>query len=191
MIFARRYPQNLPPDYILLDKLSFSGGQYIDTGITGNDETCLEISFHNTVSTNSAVFGADGGWTVNGFGLWVNNTIIAPVIGSQSGSVGVTFSNDMDTVLFGPQSVVFNGLPVWNRGSTEQFTTPAGIFIGAVNRDNSPFEFFTGQIGFARIISNGETLRNFIPCQNPSGARGLYDTVSRAFFGNSGTGSIQ
>ena len=38
-------------------------------------------------------------------------------------------------------------------------------------------------------IYNADTLvRDFIPCKNPSGTVGLYDTVNGTYYGNSGTG---
>lgn len=51
---------------------------------------------------------------------------------------------------------------------------------------------FSGKI-YHMIIGNNNTgliVRNFIPCINPNGEVGLYDTITKTFFGNSGTGYI-
>ena len=40
------------------------------------------------------------------------------------------------------------------------------------------------------IRKNNNIIRNFVPCINPSGEIGLYDFVTKQFYGNAGTGEF-
>ena len=167
--------------YTQLEWVKFSGSQYIDTGVHGTKNTKIVTNFRNEQDPNSAIFGADGGWTVNGFGVWVNPQIIAPVFGSQSGNVSLSFSSNMDEISLDSTGVLFNGDHVWTVDSENQFTTPTNILIGAVNRSGTPYELFIGVIGKTQISESNSIIRNYIPVQNSSGSFGFYDTVNNLF----------
>lgn len=49
---------------------------------------------------------------------------------------------------------------------------------------------FIGRLYSCQIYESGVLVRNFVPCINPNGVVGLYDTATKAFFGNAGTGAF-
>lgn len=181
----------LPRGYTQLKWLRFSGAQYIDSGVKGTQNTKLEISYYNEQAPNSAVFGADSGWTVNSFGIWVNTQIIAPVFGNQTGSIGLSFNPSLDTMSLDSSGVIFNGTRVWTAPAVSPFTTDHNIAIGAVNRSGTIYENFIGKIGPVNIFENGQEVKNLIPCKSPTGQCGYYDLISNNFSGNSGSGEIE
>ena len=74
-------------------------------------------------------------------------------------------------------------------------TFSASTFISTVNLYLFLLPRSTQYFGKIKLYSceiyDGSTLvRDFIPCKNPSGAVGLYDTVNGTFYGNSGTGAF-
>lgn len=48
----------------------------------------------------------------------------------------------------------------------------------------------TIRIYSCQLYENGTLVRDYVPCVSPSGKVGLYDKVTKRFFGNSGTGSL-
>ena len=174
--------------YTQIEWLGFSGAQYIDTGLRGTQNTRFITHFRNDQTPNSAIFGADGGWQINGFGIWVNTQIIAPVFGSQTGSIGLTFSSELDEIQLDSTGVRFNGSQVWSVSGATPFTTPTNLSIGAVNRAGTIYEQFVGRIGKTSIEESGITVREYIPVRDPDGALGMYDTINNVFVPNSGSG---
>ena len=174
--------------YTQVEYLVFSGTQYIDTGLRLTQNTRFITRFRNDQTPNSAIFGADGGWQINGFGVWVNPTIIAPVFGSQTGSIGLTFGSELDEIQLDSTGVRFNGSQVWSVSGATPFTTPTNLAIGAVNRAGTIYEQFVGRIGKTSIEESGITVREYIPVRDPDGALGMYDTINNVFVPNSGSG---
>ena len=62
----------------------------------------------------------------------------------------------------------------------------ANIYLGHCNGTTTgSSKGFIGKIySFSVGIKDGELLRNFVPCLNPEGRAGMYDTVSKTFYTN-------
>lgn len=48
-----------------------------------------------------------------------------------------------------------------------------------------------GKFYSCKMYLNDDSIRDFVPCIDPSGAVGLYDLVDGKFYGNSGTGTLE
>ena len=98
-----------------------------------------------------------------------------------------------------------NSLPVGERAEFEvgnNYVKKNGIMLvsgdalTALSIPQTIHVFGTGQgtckavIEYLTIWESDTRVRDFIPCKNPSGAVGLYDTVNGTFYGNSGTGTF-
>ena len=178
----------LPNGYTELEYIQSSGTQYIDMGFKATENTKIEAKFHNEQSANSAVFGADKAWTQDAFGIWINSTIAVPVVGTVSGTIGVSYSSAYDTFTLDKNTLKLNGGTIWTASGVSAFQTPTNVCLGAVNRNGTVSEKFVGRMYYCKAWESDTFIRNYIPCINPNGEAGLYDTVNSKFYGNAGTG---
>lgn len=178
----------LPNGYTELEYIQSTGTQYIDMGFKATENTKIEAKFHNEQSANSAVFGADKAWTQDAFGIWINSTIAVPVVGTVSGTIGVSYSSVYDTFTLDKNTLKLNGGTIWTASGVSAFQTPTNVCLGAVNRNGTVSEKFVGRMYYCKAWESDTLIRNYIPCINPNGEVGLYDTVNSKFYGNAGTG---
>lgn len=64
------------------------------------------------------------------------------------------------------------------------------LYLFAVNSVGGSINQGIFQMYSCQIYNDGEMVRDFVPCIDPSGAVGLYDLVGEEFYGNAGTGSF-
>lgn len=181
---------SLPSGYKRLEYIKYSGTQYIDMGFKATQNTKIEVKFHNEQSANSAVFGADKAWTQDAFGIWINNTIAVPVVGTVSGTIRVSYSSAYDTFTLDKNTLKLNGGTIWTASGVSAFQTPTNVCLGAVNRSGDVSEKFVGKMYYCKVWENGTLIRDFIPCQNRAGDVGMWDDVNSVFYGNAGTGTF-
>ena len=181
---------SLPSGYKRLEYIKFSGTQYIDMGFKATQNTKIEAKFHNEQSANSAVFGADKAWTQDAFGIWINNTIAVPVVGTVSGTIEVSYSSAYDTFTLDKNTLKLNGGTIWTASGVSAFQTPTNVCLGAVNRSGNVSEKFVGKMYYCKVWDNGTLIRDFIPCQTRAGDVGMWDDVNSVFYGNAGTGTF-
>ena len=178
----------LPNGYAEVQYIQSSGTQYIDMGFKATENTKIEVKFCNEQSANSAVFGADKAWTQDAFGIWINSTIAVPVVGTVSGTIGVSYSSVYDTFTLDKNTLKLNGETIWTASGVSAFQTPTNVCLGAINRNGTVSEKFVGRMHYCKVWESDTFIRNYIPCINPNGEAGLYDTVNSKFYGNAGTG---
>lgn len=181
---------SLPIGYKRLEYIKFSGTQYIDMGFKATQNTKIEAKFHNEQSANSAVFGADKAWTQDSFGIWINNKIAVPVVGTVSGTIGISYSSAYDTFTLDKNTLKLNGGTIWTASGVSAFQTPTNVCLGAVNRSGDVSEKFVGKMYYCKVWENGTLIRDFISCQNRAGDVGMWDDVNSVFYGNAGTGTF-
>lgn len=181
---------SLPSGYKRLEYIKSSGTQYIDMGFKATQNTKIEAKFHNEQSANSAVFGADKAWTQDSFGIWINNKIAVPVVGTVSGTIGISYSSAYDTFTLDKNTLKLNGGTIWTASGVSAFQTPTNVCLGAVNRSGDVSEKFVGKMYYCKVWENGTLIRDFIPCQNRAGNVGMWDDVNSVFYGNAGTGTF-
>lgn len=181
---------SLPSGYKRLEYIKYSGTQYIDMGCKATQNTKIEAKFHNEQSANSAVFGADKAWTQDSFGIWINDKIAVPVVGTVSGTIGISYSSAYDTFTLDKNTLKLNGGTIWTASGVSAFQTPTNVCLGAVNRSGDVSEKFVGKMYYCKVWENGTLIRDFIPCQNRAGNVGMWDDVNSVFYGNAGTGTF-
>ena len=190
-LFMRKGETHIAPhSYTRLAYLQYSGTQYIDMGFKATQNTKIEAKFHNEQSANSAVFGADKAWTQDSFGIWINDKIAVPVVGTVSGTIGISYSSAYDTFTLDKNTLKLNGGTIWTASGVSAFQTPTNVCLGAVNRSGDVSEKFVGKMYYCKIWDNGTLIRDFIPILRISGDVGMYDLVQHKFYGNAGTGTF-
>ena len=189
--------------YLPVSYLTFSGTQYINSGIsqtTTNIGVVADYQYSSMLSgqTSSVLFGARGAGAVNQALMAIANYSPSQMLyqfGSASTQIGNATPNTNRNTLTvsnnGRTATLGSGQTVTATAAT--LTTPYDIFIGAGNQAGTAIagQYFVGNIYSFRIISSGNLLRDFIPAiDTETGECGLYDKVTKQFLGNAGTGVI-
>ena len=174
----------LPSGYTQLEYIESSGAQYIDTGLKPTQDYSMTIKCQSTETSSNTYAGCDTNWKNNRFSIGVNVF--------EFGNVRTTSIQN-----YGENPIVLtldktggykDGVKTWNNYSTDTFQTVSNLTLFALNRNGTILEYLTGKIYYCTISDNGTLVRNFIPCKNPDGVIGMYDTIGAQFYQNAGTG---
>lgn len=181
----------LPSGYTELEYIQSSGTQYIDTGFKPNQDTRVVTKFDmmQTDTTWRKLWGSGSGSYNLDFALWNSGT-------TKLQSYYGTKTNDAVPITDMSLNVDANK-NIWKySGETitfdkNNFTCAYSMYIFNVNKDNSP-AYLPGmmKLYLFKIYDNDVLVRDFIPCKNPSGTVGLYDSVNNQFYQNAGSGTF-
>lgn len=173
----------LPVGYKWLEYIQSSGTQYIDTGFKPNNNTRIVVKA--VLSTPHSIYGvnrsgADFNMTGNGEGMYFY----------WGGGGHTTITNYYNQVHVFEQDKnicrVDGALYYTYTNSTWQ--APCNMFLFGRNNGSSLNDSGTCRIYSCQIYDNGTLIRDYIPCQIPSGQAGLYDLVTDTLYVNKGTG---
>lgn len=172
----QKHQSGLPLGYTLLDYIESTGGQYIDTNISGGTKLIIDVvGTPRTVDSVVYLFGEinDTGYT-RGFTQYLENWIVGGVVTNRN-----TFE-----ISYSSSGLVVNGTTTTARAIKNDENL--GLFgSAAVNRRISGAKVY-----FAKIYNGTNIIRDFVPCKNASNVIGMYDRVSGQFFTNRGTGNF-
>ena len=167
---------SLPSGYKRLEYIQSSGTQYIDSGLIMNKSDSYEYMLTGYFSNN-----AYGG--ANGYMQFLSGIAI-----SAKSTIKVVY----DGKTYDERVYVNGTLNSSNNWSNYNgVNVKIGIFkLGDINNGWFSGEAQIGKLYSLRIKNADTTVRDFIPCINPSGVVGLYDLVGKQFYGNAGTGTF-
>lgn len=185
---------NLPENVIELEYLvinNFNGKNYVDTGIVGNQNTCISVKFRSNIDINNVIGARQDRQPGNyGINIGVYNSYMLMDYGSSRIYSSVKPLNNIVEV-----SQHINTFSLYNGASNANFNTAASTFttsvpltIGAIN---TPVEAVTGvnkdlTIYYCKIYSDTKTIvRNFIPVIY-DGVVCFWDLVTSTPFYNTG-----
>ncbi len=191
----------LPVGYTQLEYIESTGTQYIDTGVVNWNNT-LEYEIKLSIQQQSGIktyFGCYDGWNtsknnVPNISTWTKYKVASNFRAGYSSSSGT----DIGIIDGQTGTISLKGNTIsWSEGSSSSFnrgydfTVPFSIFLFAQHSENNTTELATTKIYYAKFWLNGELFRNFIPVMRNSDSKvGMYDTVTRQFFTNAGTGEF-
>lgn len=177
----------LPEGYTKLEYIESSGTQYIDTGIKPISTTVIDccVSGFNSSSTVAA-FGAENDGSVRCSLLRVSSKYRTD-IGSGDVYSTLATTNAEITVKYQSGSATLNGV---SNSTGTMGGVNYSIYLFARNSAGTKDLPSSCKIHYFKIYEGTTIVRNFIPCLNSDGTVGMYDLVSRTFFGNSGTGTF-
>ena len=191
--------RGLPDGYTKLQYIESNGTQYIDIGVKGNQDTKVDIDFIVRQQGSTGAwwpFGARTTASSKAFALW-----------STTGNIGGGFRAGFDNtsgynggdgsatagtrfhVTHSKEGTYINDSFVWSVSDYTDFTTPYNLLCFAVN-DNGTVHKTDMAVYSLKLWQNNEVVRNFIPAKNSSNVVGMWDTVTKTFFTNAGTGSF-
>ena len=182
-------------DYYLLKDLQSSGTQYVLLNYASYEGIVMDAkaSFPSLSSQTQIVFGNTSSSGRQYLG--VRDTKLSFGVGSNERLIDYTFSENTD--------YTFRG--VYNKGSTSAKVNGTTLYTGtdsptylansfyafATDNNNSATNLSTLKLYYLNIISRGLTVRNYVPAERSSdGVYGLYDTFTRMFYINNGTGTF-
>lgn len=189
--------QTLPDNYTQLEYIQSNGTQYINTGFkpTGNTRVVVDFLAYNQTTAQQGIFGSRSGVS-NRFTLFT---------GHSTTSLQVDYNTEKSLA---DQDVAISGLDLTKRVAISMSnklvidgTTVSSTAIKSFTSTYDMYLFANNNIGVVQLpsslnlyscaIYNDNTLvRNFVPCKNPDGVVGLYDSVNSQFYQNAGTGSF-
>lgn len=173
----------LPEGYAEVQYIQSTGTQYVDTGFKPKQDSRVLIKLSTSETGSHTVFGADIDWTENGFALGVGFAHYGKANRTISGLVDGN-PHDVD---FKKNVIAVDGATV-STMEIATFSLSYNLAIFANNRSGSIQEKTKMALYYCKIYENENAIRDFIPCQDPSGNIGLYDVISGEFYGNAGTG---
>ncbi len=196
--------RGLPDGYTRLQYIQSSGTQYIDTGVKGNQNTKVEIkySFYQTSSTTGSgrIFGSRGNGSTNSanaFVIGTNSGIVSlsTTLFMQYGSNSAASTtekivlNKWFSIVHSRTTHNVNGVDYGVEYSSTTFTTPFNLKLFGFDNYGTTLTG-VGRMAYAKIWNGDTLIRDFIPAKNSSNVVGMYDTVSKTFFTNAGSGTF-
>lgn len=179
----------LPEGYTELECIESTGMQYIDTGFQPNQDTRVIMDVQATQDETVAYFGARGSSSANAFIVWELDSSQAR---SDYGSKRTPFSVSTlarVTIDKNKNSVSINDSSLTQAEAT--FTTGYNMLLLCQNTEGEvDSRKMSALLYSCQIYDNGVLIRDYVPCQGPSGDIGLYDTENNQFYGNAGTGTF-
>lgn len=185
---------SLPKGYKRLEYIQSSGTQYLDTLFKPNNNTRVTADFEITESTVdwACVFGAREESLSRCFALFTNsNQPFYCNIGGRTDTHTFTTISPLGRHVAdaNKNAITINGISAVLTARTFQ-NTATTIYLCANNEDGAASMFCKMRIYSCQIYENGTLVRDYIPCQNTSGAVGLWDAANEVFYGNAGTGTF-
>lgn len=190
-IFQFVLGSKLPSGYTELEYIQSSGTQYIDTGFKPNQDSRVVTKF-DMIQTDTAwrkLWGSGSGSYDLDFALWnAGTTKLQSYYGTKiNNTVPIT---DMSLNVDANKNIwKYSGETI--TFDKNNFTCAYSMYIFNVNKDDNP-KYLPGmmKLYLFKIYDNDVLVRDFIPCKNPSGTIGLYDSVNNQFYQNAGTGTF-
>ena len=198
--FAGWKVRGLPDEYTKLQYIQSSGTQYIDTGLKANKNTKMTLVYkfpEYTTSMLGYIVGCRDGQNTNAFLVGSHDAKI-----TSSGKLFAQFDSVTPTVvktknidlqkhtltLSSAGFYVDNDLYI-SYSNSQNFTTSSNIVLFARYSEGSMAKGAIAVYSF-KMWDNGTLVRNLIPAKNSSNVIGMYDTVTKTFFTNAGSGSF-
>ena len=186
----------LPEGYTELEYIESTGTQYIDTLFKPNQDTRVVMDFA-LLSINGQyadpIFGVRTSATANAYYLWCPGTTSSDERYQSGYNNGSTYPAvtrvGRHTVDKDKNVTMVDG--VTTEAAYAAFTTAWNMLLfQSYNNGNLYSQTTHMRLYSCQIYDNGQLIRNFVSCTNPSGAAGLYDRIGNQFYGNAGSGAF-
>lgn len=184
--------------YQWLDYIQNTGTEYINTGYPAPEGFISEAVLEYVTKSGGYVLGSHNtsepwgrnGYGINGNGYWEVGTGDTCPASSSQVALNTRYTVKASTIK-GNSYLDINGTRVI---STTDSTSrcPDNIWV-FYNQYSQYYSYPVSQIKLYSLkfwLPNGTLIRDFVPCISPSGKVGLYDKVTKRFFGNSGKGNL-
>lgn len=164
---------SLPTGYTEVQYIQSSGTQYVDTGVKVNKADAYKLVLTAHLTSNDNYAGCNGYMQFQ-----------ANIGNDQKSMIAIEYANVTETISVNDVQISSTSWPSYDGQNVK-----LGLFkMGDTNDSWFSGSPQTGKLYSCQIYDNGSLIRNYVPCINPDGEAGLYDTVNSKFYGNAGTG---
>lgn len=178
----------LPQKFHFLNFLESHGTEYIDSGLTANQNSRFESVFTITADQSvGAVFAAEEAYQdrmygVDSYGLFYGNNVM------QWSALTKNVEHKIEVV--GKKFYLDESL-AWDAPAAFSFVTPVNCTLFAFNTATNVVQFSKMRMKYLKYWQDGTNLsRDFRPALDGNGVPGMYDLVSSQYFYNAGTGTF-
>lgn len=182
----------IPDAYQKIDYIETSGTQYLDTGITPNQNTVIEMTFETDSMSNndSFIFGSGYGGGNRAFELYPWSGMFEVNYGASTPYTTSALPNTLYSVKLGMGLFYINNILSYTFPE-QTFETPYTLTLAALHRSSVYISPNHIKIYKFKSYDDGTLTRNMIPCYRLSdNKKGMYDAVTETFFENAGTGDF-
>lgn len=169
--------------YTPIDYIQFTGVQDIDTGITCNQNTKIEVKFTRENSESRWLYGVRNS---------ANTTSVTAYLGSSGGSwrFGGAYRNytiplnQVCTMAVNKSGITYNGTTSkYASGSVGTFTANGTLTLGSARNNSGTYGSpqFIGKIYSFKMYDDSTLVADYIPSVSSDGEYGFYDNVSKEF----------
>lgn len=182
----------LPDGYTLLDYIESNGEQYINADFVPNQDTRVVCKAVCEVSgAINQLFGARASNNpTNAFNFFASSAgYYRSDYGGRTSSFPETVNTTEPIVIDkNRETTTINGVHE-AKARAATFSAGCSMVLFGTNT-NGTVTCGRVRIYYFKIYDNGVLVRDLTPCMNPAGEIGMYDRVTKTFYGNSGTGEF-
>lgn len=193
--FFLAYAQK-PRKPTFLEYIEFDGKSYIDTGVipSNNMEFETGVMFSLVQSTNLSVIASrDGEKRYQPIGVYQNkwSASIGSGYDANGSSVSTNTKYDLRSVVSNGDSIsLYSGNTLVSSLTSSGGVPTKSLYLFA--RNFSPVDsYVTGRLYYCKIWDNGVLIQDLRPALDPNGKVCMYDTVTKQYFYNAGTGELK
>lgn len=195
VVHEAKEPENqlLPDGYVELEYIESTGTQCIDTGIMPNQDTCFELSarvsldnagnVHIMSSNVPKYFALRPSYDYSSFAVRYGNDTALKNIQTDDVYSYHKFKRIKNNFYLDD-----------NLGASSDYVTfqnTKTLTLGCLNSVQGYIQFCKAKYKYLKIWEYGKGLaRCLVPCVNPSGKVGMYDSEEGKFYSNAGTGDF-
>lgn len=169
------------PEYTRVDYIQFSGNQWVDTGIIGNQDTQICASFTWESSTQRHLYGCASSDNTKSITSYMNGTWR---FGNKSGTKNFSSKDPML-----PYSSLMNKTKInishsaTNISGVNDFETVGTLLLGGARDSDGtqPGVGITGKVFYFYVWQGEEQVLKLVPAVNKEGVYGFLDIISGNF----------
>ena len=177
--------EGLPAGYAPIEYLSTSNTrkEYIDTGISGDTNTKIELQAAGVTYTSFGVYSFFGAIDSGGnrFSILTRNNSFHADFGDNGKNLNLTLAvGEVYTLVKDGLDNYINGVP-YASNPAKPSSRSLSVWLSAIHSEGGNYSFTGLRIYDCKIWKQGELLRDFIPVSNGR-EEALYDRVSGTLF---------
>lgn len=182
------HKSKLPDGYTELEYIESTGEQYIDTWFKPNQGTRVIVDAQMLVISTAFYFGARTASATINYNVLLSGSAIRSDYGESKVSTSAETATNRLVIDKSKNFCKIGNTLITNSEST--FQSNYNLYLFASNDGGSAKYFATCRLYSGQVYDGNTLIRDYVPCKNPDGEYGLYDTVNLKFEPNSGTGSF-
>jgi len=178
-----------------VDYIESTGTQYIDTGRKPDSNTEFELSMAITdVSANHAIMGARTTSSSGRYNIFYYQQDIRWDYEAATTFTDISYTNNaiINITKNGNQTTIQTGNTTKTiTDSTTEFSTPYNMYLFTLNSQGALDDRYAKmRVYYFKIYQNDVLVRDFKPALDENDVPCLYDTVTKQYFYNTGTGTF-